>query len=313
MELKNFDLNLDFVPQKINDFLGEVARTRGRSQRLFMLGDYCKRLEDEVKKIQGFERQLPLCMLILKDAIERVKKELMQCSKPQQRSKTKKFMDLKGDSEEEVERIGLNDSSFNREWMSSAPIWGSDINDDLNQVYSASETNMESEEEDLSAIENPIQVSDDRNREAAFEEESDREVVVEQGKEVSLALATPRRKVSRMKFVYTAEQLLFVPKKARRTWPPELHRLFLDALEHLGGWQAATPKKIKEYMKVEGLTSDEVKSHLQKYRLHVRNSSVTKVNEIWMAHEELTNLSMFRACSPQCLALGRRPEAHHQD
>lgn len=64
-----FDLNLDFVPQNINDFLGEVAITRGRSQRLFKLGDYCKRLEDEMKKIDGFERELPLCMLILKDGM----------------------------------------------------------------------------------------------------------------------------------------------------------------------------------------------------------------------------------------------------
>lgn len=69
MELMNFDLNLVFVPQSMNEFLGEVARARGRSQRLFMLGDYCKRLEDEVKKIEGFERELPLSILILKDGM----------------------------------------------------------------------------------------------------------------------------------------------------------------------------------------------------------------------------------------------------
>lgn len=34
-----------------------------------MLGDYCKRLEDEVKKIEGFERELPLSILILKDGM----------------------------------------------------------------------------------------------------------------------------------------------------------------------------------------------------------------------------------------------------
>ncbi|XP_044463268.1 transcription factor HHO2-like isoform X2 [Mangifera indica] len=305
-----FDLNLDFVPQNINDFLGEVAITRGRSQRLFKLGDYCKRLEDEMKKIDGFERELPLCMLILKDAIERVKKELMQCSKPQQRPKTHKFMDLKGVSEEEdgevevVKRIDFKNSGDNREWLTSVPSWGHAININPNKEYSESEINMlESEVEDLSAAE-----SDNRKREVAFEEE----VVVEQGKDVSLVLATPQRKVCRVRYMYTEEQLLFVRKKARRTWPPELHRLFLEALEHLGGWQAATPKKIKEFMKVEGLTSDEIKSHLQKYRLHVRNSSVSEAKEIWMAQEELPNLSMFRAGSPQCLALGRRPRAHHQ-
>ncbi|PWZ31808.1 Transcription factor NIGTH1 [Zea mays] len=96
-------------------------------------------------------------------------------------------------------------------------------------------------------------------------------------------------------------------RKARRCWSPELHRRFVNALQILGGAQGtdtgmpqtlcyvrqnakrmhacpmimtnntgflltkvATPKQIRELMKVDGLTNDEVKSHLQKYRLHTR-------------------------------------------
>lgn len=62
-------------------------------------------------------------------------------------------------------------------------------------------------------------------------------------------------------------------RKARRCWSPELHRRFVNALQQLGGSHAATPKQIRELMKVDGLTNDEVKSHLQKYRLHTRRPS----------------------------------------
>ncbi|RWW41646.1 hypothetical protein BHE74_00052856 [Ensete ventricosum] len=53
-------------------------------------------------------------------------------------------------------------------------------------------------------------------------------------------------------------------RKARRRWSPELHRRFLHALERLGGSHVATPKQIRELMEVDGLTNDE------KYRLHTR-------------------------------------------
>ncbi|OWM75797.1 transcription factor HHO3-like [Punica granatum] len=62
-------------------------------------------------------------------------------------------------------------------------------------------------------------------------------------------------------------------RKQRRCWSPELHRRFLQALQQLGGSHAATPKQIREQMKVDGLTNDEVKSHLQKFRLHTRRPS----------------------------------------
>lgn len=64
-------------------------------------------------------------------------------------------------------------------------------------------------------------------------------------------------------------------RKTRRCWSPELHRRFLQALQELGGSHVATPKQIRELMKVDGLTNDEVKSHLQKYRLHTRRPSPT--------------------------------------
>ncbi|MCO5578055.1 hypothetical protein L7F22_031893 [Adiantum nelumboides] len=68
------------------------------------------------------------------------------------------------------------------------------------------------------------------------------------------------------------------PRKPRRCWSPELHQRFLSALNHLGGCQVATPKQIRELMNVEGLTNDEVKSHLQKFRLHMRRPNGVVAN-----------------------------------
>ncbi|KAH7352425.1 hypothetical protein KP509_19G044400 [Ceratopteris richardii] len=69
-------------------------------------------------------------------------------------------------------------------------------------------------------------------------------------------------------------------RKQRRCWAAELHRKFIDALQQLGGAEVATPKQIREIMQVDGLTNDEVKSHLQKYRLHMRkpNSAIPFVH-----------------------------------
>lgn len=52
-------------------------------------------------------------------------------------------------------------------------------------------------------------------------------------------------------------------------WTPELHSRFVNAINHLG-LSNAVPKTILQLMNVEGMTRENVASHLQKYRLYIR-------------------------------------------
>ncbi|CAL5031078.1 unnamed protein product [Urochloa decumbens] len=54
--------------------------------------------------------------------------------------------------------------------------------------------------------------------------------------------------------------------KVRRRWTTEMHDRFIDAVNQLGGCENAKPKAIVDIMNIEGLTREQVKSHLQKYK-----------------------------------------------
>ncbi|KAL6643133.1 hypothetical protein ACP70R_021314 [Stipagrostis hirtigluma subsp. patula] len=60
-------------------------------------------------------------------------------------------------------------------------------------------------------------------------------------------------------------------RKSRLSWTVQLHRQFIEAVNSLGA-DKAVPKKILEIMKVKHLTREQIASHLQKYRLHMRKS-----------------------------------------
>ncbi|CAA7032368.1 unnamed protein product [Microthlaspi erraticum] len=61
----------------------------------------------------------------------------------------------------------------------------------------------------------------------------------------------------------------YVRKRSRRAlWTMELHEKFVNAVEQLG--HRGVPKNIQALMNVEGLTRENVASHLQIYRLCMR-------------------------------------------
>lgn len=67
------ELSLDcrpktYIPHTIIEFLQEVS-TMDNSvyEKTLKIEDYVKRLEDEMKKIDSFKRELPLCLLLVND------------------------------------------------------------------------------------------------------------------------------------------------------------------------------------------------------------------------------------------------------
>ncbi|GMI98011.1 ULT1 INTERACTING FACTOR 1, HRS1 HOMOLOG5 [Hibiscus trionum] len=295
----NLSLSSVFVPKSISDFLQEVSKIKNGLQRSSKISDFITRLEDEMKKIDGFKRELPLCMLLLKEVTERLKVEEMLC----------KGMD-------EGLPLKKNDGGDKNNWLSSLRLGNSDSD---NVDRKKKKPNMFPELNLISGggggvvSENPVGVRSNENRGGAFVPFKDVSGLPLMNPSFELVNLNPILKINgggcaiASSSSMTAEKPQFKfqtkpqqqqqqqqeQRKNRRCWSPDLHRRFVEALELLGGCQAATPKQIKELMHVDGLTNDEVKSHLQKYRLHVRKLPGSS------AQKHCTKLMNLQSDSPQ--------------
>ncbi|CAK9166442.1 unnamed protein product [Ilex paraguariensis] len=266
------DLNSVFVPKTIADILTEVSMVDDTSKKLSKLNDYVHALQDELKKIDAFICQLPLCMHLLNDAIERLKEETMHCMEANAQPVTEP---LKGNSKEDGGVEASSDSDDKKNWMSSVQLWTAPLdyeNSDIKRRDRSSNLKSRNEEEKGSA-KNSHQLCNKRNRGKASV------LPLKKHKEISssldgLSLSIPVTKMNGSIDLnlncFDSSHSNPQQKKQRRCWSPELHRRFVNALHELGGAQAATPRQIRDLMQVDDLTNDEVKSHLQKYRLHVR-------------------------------------------
>ncbi|KAF8104573.1 hypothetical protein N665_0171s0076 [Sinapis alba] len=233
---------------------------------------YMEALEEERRKIHVFQRELPLCLDLVTQAIEACKRELpematdnlygqSECSEQTTEEcrplVLEQFLTIKDSStsneeEEEDEEFDdehgthdpdndYEDKNMKSDWLKSVQLWNQP--DPLLPKEERLQPKM---------IETVVKIDESMRKDAMVKggggEGRRREADKDGG------------------------------RKQRRCWSLQLHRRFLNALQHLGGPHVATPKQIRELMKVDGLTNDEVKSHLQKYRLHTRRPSQTIPN-----------------------------------
>jgi two-component response regulator (ARR-B family) len=81
-------------------------------------------------------------------------------------------------------------------------------------------------------------------------------------------------------------------KKSRLVWTPELHARFVNAVNHLG-IEHAVPKVIMQLMNVEGLSRENIASHLQKYRSFLKKGEPMESDSM---------LATFQKIIPLCLS-----------
>ncbi|KAK4409744.1 Transcription factor HHO5 [Sesamum angolense] len=260
------EVNLNVGWRTLSDMLKqETESTDGSCKETSEEVDvHVQELEEELRKIDAFKRELPNCMLLLTDAIERLKRRRRELE-----------LLKRGSEGDEMAAEVSNHFTINKNWMSSAQLWKHDSVFQLTSRYEEGEGNRS---------EKQCQGCNFKNRGGAFvpfKKPSGATMKEEKGAApvhgVSLSVAEVEAidwgvkgygRSGRSRPQQQEQQ-----RKQRRCWSPELHQRFVDALHHLGGPRTATPKQIRELMKVDGLTNDEVKSHLQKYRIHIRKLS----------------------------------------
>lgn len=316
-----------FIPKSITQFLSHLSTIGSISDQILKLDDFITRLESEMRKIDAFKRELPLCMLLINDAIVALKEEIMMLKKSSSNVEPvlEEFIPLKKSCDDEDSEIDVIKKKENggggdnkKNWLSSTQLWSTnDNNSKPNSTNKITKKRAEEEDDDLyQPFRNPARSFIPFKGCYGFTET--REELPSHG----LSLITPGTNNSVL-LTKTADNTKLVPssapnsqpnirngapqqgqpphqqtsRKQRRCWSTELHRRFVNALQQLGGSQVATPKQIRELMQVDGLTNDEVKSHLQKYRLHTRRlpssnassanqSSAVLGNGLWLSSQD---------------------------
>ncbi|XWS62860.1 hypothetical protein CRYUN_Cryun06bG0046900 [Craigia yunnanensis] len=288
----SLDFRPTFVPKTISNFLKEVSLIGNVSDKVSKLDAFVKGLEEEMRKIDAFQRELPLCMLLLNDAIVALKEESMQCMARDVEPVLEEFIPLKkNQTENNYSEDGAlitakkeKDSKNNKDkknGMRSFQLWNTDDygfsdhkldikrnDEDTFQESKNSrgrafmQTNLKEEKDEVPVHGLRLLTSEIMKEESGStvsRTSCSRAVSSSAPNAQSNFLSGPQPLANHLQ----QQQQQQTTRKQRRCWSPELHRRFVNALQQLGGSQVATPKQIGELMQVDGLTNDEVKSHLQ--------------------------------------------------
>ncbi|XP_042490303.1 transcription factor HHO3-like [Macadamia integrifolia] len=250
------------------------------SERMQRGREYVEALEEERRKIQVFHRELPLCLELVIQAIDACRHQLgtagtehfpgrSECSEQtsSEGPMLEEFIPIKrrlASTEEEEshnkpkceERNDKDKALQKTDWLRSVQLWNPDPDPPPKQDQATQKASSLIEPKKIRGAFHLFQRENKGATASSTTTTTTTDTVANGGGSYKKEDREEKEGVSE--------------RKPRRCWSPELHRRFLQALQQLGGSHTATPKQIRELMKVDGLTNDEVKSHLQKFRLHTR-------------------------------------------
>lgn len=248
------------------------------------LRHYADALDQERRKIQVFQRELPLCLELVTRAIESCRQQLSGVSTdssehtssdgpvleefiPINKPSVNSHFEIEEDEQSKPEKIELGRS----DWLKSAQLWNQSPDPPVTEDVAKETTSsvVEVKKNVGGGAFQPFQKEKTTplKTESVVVGKSDGSSPIPEATTSSTAETASKGGGGTSKREDKESQ---TQRKQRRCWSSELHRRFVHALQQLGGPHVATPKQIRELMKVDGLTNDEVKSHLQKYRLHAR-------------------------------------------
>ncbi|KAK6266719.1 hypothetical protein QUC31_017556 [Theobroma cacao] len=271
----NLSLKPSYVPKTIANLLKDLSHVDTASDKLAVLNDYINQHEEELNSIVAFKHQLPQCMLLLMEALGTLKDEFMSIKNGMESETGRPLMEFlaikrKHYEEEQTDISAAEkfDCKGKSSMRSSPQLWNSNCNNKKQKTFI---------EFIQAPNQNPIPFKESTFSSSLAEKGCISKEIIRKSYSRFASVGTNNGD-SRLNLRADNRTLNYHPrpltqpiwKNNRRSWSPELHARFVEALNLLGGIEVATPKQIREVMQVEGLTNDQVKSHLQKYRLHCR-------------------------------------------